>query len=29
MTVPAADFHRVTKDYKTGALGFGRQRAVT
>lgn len=29
MTAPAAAFDRVTKDYRTGALGLGRRRAVT
>jgi ABC-2 type transport system ATP-binding protein len=29
MTVPAAVFESVTKDYATGALGLGRRRAVT
>ena len=29
MTGPAAVFEHVTKDYKTGALGLGRRRAVT
>src|SRR5262245_35756239 len=29
MTAPAAFFEPVTKDYKTGALGLDRRRAVT